>query len=236
MRAIILAAGQGTRLLPFTRDHPKALVPVEGRAILDHQLDALGQAGVRQVTVVGGYRFDRLEAHVAALPKGGRPDLVLNPFWAVSSSIGSVWAAGPALDQPFVILNGDTILAPALLAAALAAARPGVALLVERARLFAHDDMRVVVAGDAVAAVGKALDEHAATHRSLGVVVATGDGPREYRAALAAVIRGDGGAQAFHHQVVDRLAAAGQVQALVTDSPLWIEIDRPEDIERWRRR
>ncbi len=78
MKAIILAAGQGTRLLPFTREHPKCLVPVGGKAILDHQLEALAAAGVEDVLVVGGYRIDRLEEHLAQLPARTRPGLVCN--------------------------------------------------------------------------------------------------------------------------------------------------------------
>ena len=236
MRAIILAAGQGTRLLPFTRDHPKCLVPVEGRAILDHQLDALRAAGVRQAIVVGGYRLDRLEAHLAAMPAPSRPGLLCNPFWAVSNSIGSVWTARALLDEPFCLLNGDTILAPELIGEAIAAARPGVSLVAEQARLFAHDDMRVDVADGVVRAVGKDLGEGAAHYRSLGVIVATGEGPRAYTAALDAVIQTEGGAQRYHHAVIGHLAATGIVRAIITTSPLWIEIDRPEDIERWRRR
>ena len=236
MRAIILAAGQGTRLLPFTRDNPKCLVPVEGRAILDHQLDALHAAGVSEVLVVGGYRLDRLKDHLTAMPAASRPRLLCNPFWAVSNSIGSVWTARAMLDQPFCLLNGDTILAPELIRQAIEAARPGVSLMVEQARLFAHDDMRVDVAEGVVRAVGKDLTEAAAQHRSLGVIVATGAGPHDYATALEAVVCAEGGAQRFHHAVVAHLATTSPVHAIVTASPLWIEIDRPEDIERWRRR
>lgn len=234
MHAIILAAGQGTRLLPFTADNPKCLVPVEGRAILDHQLAALRAAGMEAVVVVGGYRLDRLAAHVEALPEP-RPHLLLNPFWAVANSIGSVWTARGWLDRPFCLLNGDTILSPELLRDAIGQAGTGISLLVEPARLFAGDDMRVRVAPDgAVLAVGKELAE--AGHRSLGVVIAGVDGAPVYARALEAVIGGEGGSGRFHHAVVDHLARAGQVSAIVNHSPLWIEIDRPEDIERWQRR
>src|SRR5688572_7496408 len=109
MKAIILAAGLGSRLLPLTADRPKCLVPAGDRAILEHQLHALHAAHVTYVTVVGGYRFDRLEAFVATLCDELRPELIFNPFYAVSSSIGSVWAARDLLDGPFLLLNGDTI-------------------------------------------------------------------------------------------------------------------------------
>jgi choline kinase len=236
MKAIILAAGQGTRLLPFTRDHPKCLVPVGGKAILDHQLEALGAAGVDDVLIVGGYLIDRLEQHLSQLPARTRPGLICNPFWSVANSIGSVWTARTYMDAPFILMNGDTILAADLIANAIAAARPGVNLVVERAPAFALDDMRVAVSGDRITRVGKDLGEDEAAHRSLGLIVAAGNGAGDYVASLDAVICTQGGAQRFHHAVIDHRARTGHVGAIEAASPQWIEIDRPEDIDRWQAR
>ncbi len=236
MKAIILAAGQGTRLLPFTREHPKCLVPVGGKAILDHQLDALAAAGVEDVLVVGGYRIDRLEQHLALLPARTRPALICNPFWSVANSIGSVWTARDHMSGPFTLMNGDTILAADLIAGAIRAAQEGVNLVVEHAHAFALDDMRVAVAGGRVIRVGKDLGETEAAHRSLGMIIAAGDGGRDYVEALDAVICAQGGAQRFHHAVIDHLARTCLVGAIEAGSPEWIEIDRPEDIERWQGR
>ena len=55
MKAIILAAGMGTRLRPITSSLPKCLVPVNSKPILEHQLEALLTAGVRDVILVVGY-------------------------------------------------------------------------------------------------------------------------------------------------------------------------------------
>ena len=60
MRAIILAAGEGTRLRPHTLDRPKCLVPLAGRPLLAWQADALRRAGVDDITVVTGYRADQV--------------------------------------------------------------------------------------------------------------------------------------------------------------------------------
>ena len=60
MRAVILAAGEGTRLRPHTNDRPKCLVELAGRPLLAWQLDALHAAGVTDVTIVTGYRADQI--------------------------------------------------------------------------------------------------------------------------------------------------------------------------------
>ena len=56
MRAIIIAAGQGTRLRPYTADRPKCMVSVAGKPILHHQIDALRANGVDDIVVIGGYK------------------------------------------------------------------------------------------------------------------------------------------------------------------------------------
>ena len=61
-RALILAAGFGSRMMPATKDRPKPMVRVMGTRIIDTLLDALCAAGVTDVTVVGGYRFEKLAA------------------------------------------------------------------------------------------------------------------------------------------------------------------------------
>ena len=236
MRAIILAAGQGTRLLPFTRNHPKCLVPVGGKAILDHQLDALAANGIDDVLVIGGYRIDRLEQHLSQRPARSRPGLLCNPFWPVANSISSVWTARAALDRDLCLMNGDTIFSASLIGGALARAQPGISLLVEPTEDFQLDDMLVAIDDGRVRAVGKALGEGAARHRSLGFIVMRGAGPYLYAQALEEVICGDGGHGRFHHAVIDRLAWDGAVAAIESGGPDWIEIDRPEDIEQWQGR
>lgn len=60
MRAIILAAGQGTRLREYTRDRPKCLVKLGSKPLLVYQCEALHSAGVHEITVVTGYSADRI--------------------------------------------------------------------------------------------------------------------------------------------------------------------------------
>ena len=61
MNAIILAAGMGTRLRPLTNDNPKCLVPVNGIPIVERQLDYLHEAGIKDITLVSGYKAEKLD-------------------------------------------------------------------------------------------------------------------------------------------------------------------------------
>ncbi|MGP7796603.1 phosphocholine cytidylyltransferase family protein [Sphingomonas sp. CLY1604] len=232
MQAVILSAGIGSRLLPLTREMPKCLVEVGGRSILDHQLDALAGAGIARATIVGGYRYRQIGAHLARATPPLPVRLVFNPFWSVASSIGSVWMARDLLGDPFCLMNGDTVFAEGLIAAAAGAAeRPGVGLLVEPLREAATDDMLATVANGQVCAVAKDLEADVATHRSLGVIVSGGGDA--YAQALEAVIARPGGLNAFHHAVIAELARYAPVRAILAGPGAWQEIDRPEDIAAW---
>lgn len=233
MKAIIIAAGHGSRLLPLTLTTPKCLVPVGGRAILDHQLDAIAAAGIETAVIVGGYRIGQIAEHLAARSGGGiATELVFNPFWSAASSIGSVWAARAHLTGPFALMNGDTVFDADVMRGAVEAAPSGVTLMVEALGTAELDDMLVAVDRGRVLAVGKTLD--GATHRSLGLVLSRGGDA--YARALRLVIGEDEGIHAYHHAIVDRLAKADAVAAVTIPADgHWQEIDRPEDIDRWRR-
>ena len=60
MKAIILAAGKGTRLRPFNETKPKCLVELAGKSLLQHQLDTLSKCGITDIHVIGGYNADQL--------------------------------------------------------------------------------------------------------------------------------------------------------------------------------
>jgi choline kinase len=230
--AIILSAGQGSRLLPVTATIPKCLVEVGGRTLLERQLAALAEAGLKRALVVTGYRHEQVE-EVLRRPQPLAAEARFNPFWAVASSIGSVWIARERLQRPFCLLNGDTLFDPAILAAALADPGAALGLVVEPIEAASYDDMLVRVENGSVGAVSKSLPEAEATHRSLGLVIAE-RGYADYAEELDTLIAERNGAGAYHHDILDRLARRWKVAAIERAAGFWQEVDRPEDIVVWR--
>lgn len=116
MRAVILAAGRGSRLGPHTDDRPKCLVEVGGRSLLDRHLATLAEAGAGEVAAVTGYRAADLAARL--------PVTFHAPRWAESNMVVSLTAAAPWLHTaPCLVVYGD-IFCSAATVRALAAA-PG---------------------------------------------------------------------------------------------------------------
>jgi MurNAc alpha-1-phosphate uridylyltransferase len=107
-RAMVLAAGLGTRMRPLTDTLPKPLVPVAGRALLDHVLDRLADAGVTTAVVNVHYKADLIEAHLKGRT---RPAIqISDERGELLDTGGGVVKALPLLgDQPFFHMNSDTL-------------------------------------------------------------------------------------------------------------------------------
>src|SRR3954465_14723962 len=129
MRAVILAAGEGTRLRPYTLDRPKCLVPLAGRPLLEWHTDALRKAGIDDITIVTGYRSELVDAL-------GYPT-VRNPRFDATNMVASLMCARALLDgsDDGIVSYGDLVfearVAPAL-ADAARSSRASVAVTVDR--------------------------------------------------------------------------------------------------------
>lgn len=109
MKAVILAAGEGTRLGPFTHSEPKGMIPVANRPILEYGVQALVESGLRDLVLVVGYRKERILSHF-----GDGRDFGARIDYAVQEKqLGTAHAllqAREHLDGDFVVLPGDNVI------------------------------------------------------------------------------------------------------------------------------
>ncbi|WP_436930023.1 bifunctional sugar-1-phosphate nucleotidylyltransferase/acetyltransferase [Halosimplex halobium] len=106
--AVVLAAGEGTRLRPLTRNRPKPMLPAANRPILEYVFDALVAADVRQIVVVVGYKRGRVQDHF-----GPTYDGVDLEYVTQRKQLGSGHAllqAREAVDGPALVVNGDRVI------------------------------------------------------------------------------------------------------------------------------
>lgn len=107
-RAMIMAAGLGTRMRPLADDRPKPMVTVRGRTLIDHTIDRLVAAGVEMVVINLHYRADMLRAHLA-----GRRDIEIRYSDETGELLGTGGGVRKAManfeGEPFFILNSDSV-------------------------------------------------------------------------------------------------------------------------------
>jgi UDP-N-acetylglucosamine diphosphorylase/glucosamine-1-phosphate N-acetyltransferase len=106
--AVVLAAGEGTRLRPLTRNRPKPMLPAANRPILEHVLDALVDAGIERLVLVVGYRRERVQNYVGPSYRDVPVEYVVQ-----DKQLGSGHAllqARAAVSEPMVVVNGDRLI------------------------------------------------------------------------------------------------------------------------------
>lgn len=125
MKALILAAGQGTRLRPLTDDRPKCLVELAGKSLLERQATVLRRAGVQDLTVVSGYRADQIAARGFATR--------VNPRYASTNMVATLFSAEDLMvdGQDLLICYGDIVYEGRVLSSLLAVDAP-VTVMIDR--------------------------------------------------------------------------------------------------------
>ena len=101
MKAVILAAGEGTRLRPYTLDRPKCLVEIDGVSLLDRQLNVLRSKGIEEIVLIGGYRADMLE--------GKSTRLHVNARYAETNMVSTLFSAETELREDLILAYGDIV-------------------------------------------------------------------------------------------------------------------------------
>jgi len=109
MRAIIIGAGRGSRLMPTTADTPKCFAEVAGQRMLDWAVDAFRQNGVTDIAFIGGYRIETVqEAH---------PEFTFrhNVEWPNNNILASLMYAEDLMDEPFMCCYSDVLFTPRII-------------------------------------------------------------------------------------------------------------------------
>jgi choline kinase len=233
VKAVILAAGRGTRLAPLTDDRPKPLVPVKGRPLLLRTLERLADAGIRgrDVIIVTGYREDVLAQVVAG--GGFTPTLVSNPHFHDWQNFYSLAVARAAVgDDGFLEVDGDVLFDGRLLPRVLSAPGPGVLAVDVRPDLEA-ETMKVTIEGGVITAVSKGLPPERSHGEYIGVSRFDPPLAREVFEELERLAR-EGLHGEYYEGALDRLARRGRgpLRPVDVSDCSAIEIDDAHDLAR----
>lgn len=237
MKAVILSAGQGQRLLPLTADLPKCLLPVDTECtVLELQLRTLARCGIRRVTVVVGFGAEKVEHFLDTHPiEGLEIHTRYNPFFATSNNLATCWLAIPEMTEDFVLLNGDTLFEPEVLHRLLVSPKAPVTLAIDQKAEYDEDDMKVALnGGRRLKAVGKTLPAPTVNGESIGLMTFRGQGIAAFRAALDAAIRDPAALHRWYLSVINSMAGVGLVETASIQGLWWAEIDTPADLTKAR--
>lgn len=227
-QGLILAAGRGRRLGAKVDEVPKCLLRVGGKTLLDHQLDMLESAGIRDVCIVAGYQKNALARAVR-----GRATIICNEHWADTNSLYSLSLAREWVANDVVVMNCDVLVDPAVLPQ----------LLATRSSCFAYDSssgnddehMKVELSGNRLVTMSKTLDATCVHGENVGLLHFLADDARRLFEHADAVLA-TGSKKQWMASAVQHLAEQRSLQGVDVRGRPWIEIDYAEDLEDARRR
>lgn len=233
MRAVILSAGQGSRLLPLTEGRPKCLLPLGPRTLIEWQIWALTQGGVDDIAVVVGYHAQDV---VDLLRKLEGPKLkirtIFNPFYKLADNLASCWLARHEMDRDFVILNGDTVIEPDCFKRLMASPMAPITVTIDKKDGYDSDDMKVQLKGTRLLDIGKTLTPEHTHGEFIGMLLFRGGGPKLFTDTLDAIMHTPEGLKWWYLRAIGQIAQKHQVETCSIEGLRWGEVDFPADLER----
>lgn len=237
MIGLVLAAGAGRRLRPYTDTLPKALVPVDGETtILDIALANLAEVGLTEITVVVGYRAEAVRERRERLERryGVTLTLVHNDRAEEWNNAYSLWLARDHFAGGALLVNGDTVHPVSVEKTLLAQRGPGILLAIDDVKSLAEEEMKTTFDGAGqLTRITKLMDPATAFGEYIGATLIEPAAAAGLADALEATWRRDPGLyyEDGYQEYADR---GGDVRAATIGAVDWVEVDNHDDLARAR--
>ncbi|MFE7803184.1 sugar phosphate nucleotidyltransferase [Streptomyces sp. NPDC057430] len=239
MIGLVLAAGAGRRLRPYTDTLPKALVPVDGdTTVLDLTLKNFAEVGLTEVAIVVGYRKEAVYARKEALEAayGVSITLIDNDKAEEWNNAYSLWCAREVLKRGVILANGDTVHPVSVEKTLLAARGDGqkIILALDTVKNLADEEMKVITAeGKGVQKITKLMDPATATGEYIGVTLIEPEAAEALADALKATFERD--PDLYYEDGYQKLADDGfKIDVEPIGDVKWVEIDNHDDLAKGR--
>jgi len=227
--AVVLIAGQGSRLRGADKNRLKPFVPVLGRPLLSYILEALSGAGISTIHFVVGYENERVIAKAKQLvPPNITASFIVNRDWQKQNGISLLAAAGH-VNAPFLLTMGDHVFDDTIIDCLLENFKPGLLNIAIDRKVHSivdlYDAMKVQTRGNKVTGIGKNLRSYDAIDTGLFVC------PLEIFAYLEQAKSKNGGSDCSLANGVELMAADDKVRGIDIGSARWHDIDTPRALE-----
>jgi HAD superfamily hydrolase (TIGR01450 family) len=233
MKAVVLAAGIGSRLRPITLEKPKCCVTVDSTPILAHQLRAYDAAGISEVYVVAGYLADRTRAlcERVAGDTGLDVTVVENEVFANTDNMYSLYQVREAVaGEEFVLGNGDVVFDPEIVSLLVESDAPS-AIACDTST-YSTEAMKITVEDGRVTGIRKDISEDDAYASSADVYRFSADFSRRLFRRIERTVEIEGEYEGWTEVAIDDLVGSGGVDVRPVDvaGADWVEIDDHADL------
>jgi choline kinase len=225
-KALILAAGLGTRLAPITDDRPKSLVPVNGKPILMKQIENLRENGITDITIVSGYKADILEQAVHS--RFPEIKLIESRDYAATNNMYSAYLAREEMaQQSFLMMNADVFFDSSVVRALLDF--PGENAIVTDIGRYLEESMKVVEKDGRLWEIAKTVSREDALGASIDLYKFSPEGGQAFFSKCREYIEEKGELRLWSEVALNEVLKQVPFSACPL-SGRWLEIDNHEDL------
>jgi choline kinase len=226
MKAIILAAGKGSRL-DQSGETVKCLLKFGSSTLVELQRNSLRKCGIEEISVVVGFEAERVRRTC-----GTGIEYIENPIYEKTNSLYSLWLARQCFSEGFVVINSDVLFHPQLLSDLLTARREDALLVSYREQTeYGDEEMKVKVRGGQVVDISKDMDPAEADGENVGIVKFGPSGAKVLREQMAPLVE-NGVLRSWAPRAFLEFAKRRPLHVVGTRGFPWTEIDFPQDYRR----
>jgi len=228
MKAIILAAGIGSRISPITNIIPKCLIEINGKKIIKRQIDSLLKVNINEIIVVVGYLKNKIKSILK--------DSVVyieNPIYHNSNSSYSLWLAKEFIDEGFVYLNSDLIFEEGVIKKLLDS-RFENAMMIDKNINPRGDMFKVKMDGNKIIKLDKRLNLNECSAEAPGPVKFSKKGAIKIFKKLDEYISNEDKNQ-WCYTIFGEVAEEINLRGIYVEGLAWMEIDNVEDLKEVRK-
>lgn len=229
MKAVILAAGFGSRLRPLTLDVPKCMIEVNGIPIIKKQLDNLISNKIEDIYIVTGYKNDILSNYIECNYKNSNINIIWNRNYENTNNMYSLYLASKYIkNNNFVLMNGDVFFEGSIIKALIH--NDYDSLIVCEKNKYLEESMKVSVNGGYVNSISKALTEKNSYGTSIDIYKFGSKACEELFKIIEIIIEKENNKNLWTEEAIDRLVKIIKVKTLDIKYN-WVEIDNFEDLK-----
>ena len=243
MIGVILAAGMGTRLMPLTKDIPKALLKINETTLLERMIRNCTHAGITKFIVIVGYNKDKVIDLCPEIAEkyGVEITALENEKYDVTNTSVSTFIASKLIEknpEDFILVNGDNVVDPEIIARI--AECPHTGMIIDNFKDLNEESFKIIIDDEIfnedrsisngnINSIGKGLDIASSSGEFIGVSKVIGDDIAEFNEILSELISQD--PQNYYDFAYKDLSKIKTIDFVLTNGLKWTEIDDHRDWE-----
>lgn len=229
MKAIILAAGTGTRLMPLTRNIPKPLLEIDDTSLMERMMLNCISSGVNEFIIVLGHKKERVIETIDYLTNKYQVkiDTVENKKYSQTNTSCSVKLATEQLDDDVIIINGDNVVDERIISGLVKIDKT--ALVVDNHKQLNQESFKLRIENNVILEIGKGINIDTASGEFIGISKVSKDDLPMFNSILEELISED--VQNYYDLAYKELSKKSDIKYFYTNGLKWTEIDDKIDWE-----